>query len=278
MIDLAHLPAPTIIEALAYEAIRADLLADFSARYPDHADFLESDPVVKLIEVVAYRELLLRQRVNDAAAANLLAFAISADLDHLAAFYAVSRFPGESDEDLKRRVRLKIQAWSAAGCEASYRFFALSVDPVRVRDASVDSPRPGEVMVSVLARAGNGAADDELLDAVRAVVLRRDVRSLCDTVTVCSATVLTVDIEADVWLYPDTPTAVFDALEPRLRTAHAAEGGLGWDLTPSWILSKLHIRGVHHVDLVTATEPVPAGIGVYITLGTVSLRMVGRVR
>lgn len=46
---------------------------------------LESDPVTKLLEVASYIKLGNRARVNDAAKSQLLAYAIGADLDHLAA-------------------------------------------------------------------------------------------------------------------------------------------------------------------------------------------------
>ena len=98
-IDLTTLPAPDVDETLDYEAIRAQHLADLAARYPDAAAVLalESEPLVKLVEAHAYRELLYRQRVNTAARSQLLAFATGTDLDHKGAFFNVPRLAGESD-------------------------------------------------------------------------------------------------------------------------------------------------------------------------------------
>ena len=106
MTDLATLPAPQIIEPLDFEQILADLKADILDRAPELAEVLalESDPIVKLLEACAYRELLYRARVNDAARAHLLAFATGGDLDHLAAQYGVTRQDGEADA-LFRTVR-----------------------------------------------------------------------------------------------------------------------------------------------------------------------------
>ena len=103
--DLASLPPPQSIEELSFERIFAEMLQDFRARYPQYSALLASDPAIKLLEVAAYRELLLRARINDAARASLLAFADGADLDHLAAFYGVTRLAGEGDDALRRRVR-----------------------------------------------------------------------------------------------------------------------------------------------------------------------------
>ena len=103
--DLASLPTPAVIESLSFETIFEELQTEFQSRYPDYSALLASDPAVKLLEVAAYREVLLRNRINAAAKASLLAFATGSDLDHLAAFYGVERLMGENDDALRLRTR-----------------------------------------------------------------------------------------------------------------------------------------------------------------------------
>ena len=90
-IDLSQLPAPSIIEQLDFETILDEILADFLARDPSHTAPLESDPAYKILEVAAYRELLLRQRVNDGARGVMLAYAVGSDLDQIGANFSVRR-------------------------------------------------------------------------------------------------------------------------------------------------------------------------------------------
>lgn len=52
---------------------------------------LESEPLVKLLEENAYRELIWRQRVNEAARAVMLACAAGNDLDVIGANYNTTR-------------------------------------------------------------------------------------------------------------------------------------------------------------------------------------------
>lgn len=60
MIDLSQLPAPEVVEPLDFEGIYQDLLATFRALMGDGWTApLESDPVVKLLELCAYREVQL---------------------------------------------------------------------------------------------------------------------------------------------------------------------------------------------------------------------------
>src|SRR5574344_1070454 len=103
--DLASLPTPAVIETLSFETIFTELQGEFQSRYPDYSALLASDPAVKLLEVAAYREVLLRNRINAAARASLLAFATGSDLHHLAAFYGVTRLTDETDEALRLRTR-----------------------------------------------------------------------------------------------------------------------------------------------------------------------------
>src|SRR4051812_7915937 len=87
VIDLSKLPAPEFVETLDYEAILSAMLDDFRARYPNYTNVLKSDPAYKVLEVAAYRELLLRHRINQEGRALLVAFAMGSDLDHIGMTY-----------------------------------------------------------------------------------------------------------------------------------------------------------------------------------------------
>ena len=100
-IDLSRLPVPNVVEALDFEIILAAQLDDLIERDDTYTGLLESDPAMKVLQVTAYRELLLRQRVNEAARAVMLAYAMDTDLDHLGALMNVERLqvsPADSDK------------------------------------------------------------------------------------------------------------------------------------------------------------------------------------
>ena len=246
--ELAGLPTPQVLETLRFETVFDALLRDFQVRYPQYSALLASDPVIKLIEVAAYRELLLRARINEAARANLLAFAVGHDLEHLGAFYGVTRLPQEQDDPLRRRIRARIMGFANAGGAAHYRYWALSASP-EVADVAVDSPGPGRVRISVLPTGHSDTVPEALLDTVRATVLRDDVRVLTDTVEVVPVSLVPVTVAAQIWLYPDTPMAVFEGLAPRLTRELAQAAVLGWDLTLSWLIGQLQQPGIHKVAL-----------------------------
>ena len=275
--DLASLPTPAVIEPLSFETIFSELQTEFQSRYPDYSALLASDPAVKLLEVAAYREVLLRNRINAAAKASLLAFATGSDLDHLAAFYGVTRLMEEADEALRLRTRQRIIGFANAGGAAHYRYWALSASP-DVADVEVDSPEPGRVRISVLAKGEEETVPDAVLEAVRAVVLRDDIRVLTDTVEVVAAELIPVTVTARIWLYPDTPLAAFEAIAPRFKDALAAQSGLGWDLTPSWVIGELQRPGVHKVELHSPTTDIRANANQAVRLMHLNLEFAGRDR
>lgn len=97
-IDLSLLPTPLIVQQIDYEQILAERKACAVSLWPpdEQAEIaarlaLESEPLTKLLEENAYRETLWRQRVNEAAVANMLSLATHNDLDNLAANFNVKR-------------------------------------------------------------------------------------------------------------------------------------------------------------------------------------------
>lgn len=277
MTDLAALPRPDIIESLDYEAVLAALVADFDARAPGYdALVLESEPVRILFEVAAYRELLLRARINDAARANLLAFALGGDLEQLAAFYGVSRLVDETDEALRERTVLAIQGRSTAATASWYRFRARSAD-ARVKDvAAYREEFDPTVHIAVLATDGGGTPDAALLAAVEAALDNERVRAVNDTLVIEAATLDPVTVAANIWLQPETPQSVFDGLSAALLVAWEARQALGLDLTRSWITSVLQASGVHKVEVTAPVADVVAPFNRSVQIDSVVLTLMGR--
>ncbi len=95
---LSQLPAPAAIEETDFEGIFARKKAALTALCPESIREtvaqtleLESEPLTIDLQQQAYQELLVRNRINEAVKANLLAYAQGSDLDHIAAQYGLSR-------------------------------------------------------------------------------------------------------------------------------------------------------------------------------------------
>lgn len=164
-LDLAALPLPNIVETLDFEAILTAMTAEFRTRWPEFTAALESDPVIKLLEVAAWRELLLRARVNEAAGAGMLATARGADLDQLAARFNTARRAGEADAGLRQRAQLGFHQVAAAGSRERYWWHALDAHAA-ISQADVWQMAPGQVGVSPLGWILAPTAEVDPADAV----------------------------------------------------------------------------------------------------------------
>lgn len=263
-IDLSRISPPDIVETISFEAVLAAMLADLQARAPEFTALVESDPAYKILEVAAYRETLIRQRVNEGARAVMLAYAGGADLDNLAALLGVTRLlidagdagavppvpPAyETDAELRRRTQLSLEGFSTAGPRGAYIFHALSAN-ADVLDANATSPSPGDVLVTVLARTGSGVAGSELLADVSAALTADDVRPLTDNVVVASAEIVDYAIAGTLYFYdgPDRDVVLASA-QAAAETYAAAQHRIGRDVTLSGIYAALHQPGVQRVDL-----------------------------
>lgn len=270
-IDLSQLPAPDVVEVLDYEVLLAERKATLISLYPTEQQAaiactlaLESEPIVKLLQENAYREVILRQRVNEAAQANMVAYANDGDLDQLGANNGVTRLtlvpaddttipptPAvmESNDDFRLRVASAFEGLSVAGPTGAYEYHAKSADG-RVADASAISPSPACVTVTVLSREGNGGAPADLLAVVDAALNDEDVRPVADRVTVQSASIVNYAVEAVLYLYPGPEAEpVRAAAEKKLAAFVSAQARLGRDIRKSALYAALHVEGVQRVEL-----------------------------
>lgn len=278
MIDLGSLPAPNVVEALDFESIFSALKGIAIDNAPELADVLvyESEPITKLLQVYAYRELMLRQRINDAARSVMLAYAERSDLDQIGARYGVQRLliqaanPDavppidavyESDTAFRRRILLSLEAFTTAGSTASYIYHALSASG-DVLDATADSPAPGLVTVYVLSRIGDGTASAELIDMVRAALDGESVRPMTDHVTVMSAGIINYAITAELVVSrgPDSNT-VLEAAQKEAEIFAAQAHRMGLDLGISGVYRALHQPGVLQVNLASPVANIVVAIG-----------------
>lgn len=271
--DLTQLPPPEVVENLDFETILQVHRTDLLARYPEAAAVidLESEPLNKLLQAHAYRELLYRQRVNEAARAHLLAFATGADLDHKAAFYGLTRLDGESDERLRARVQLRIKSLAGNGTREAYELTAMTASQ-NVRDARATQPFPGRV--HLLLWCHDAAQAEATLATVLAAINADDGRPLGVPVTVALARARAINITAAIEREAGAPADLAQRLVVTLADALAAYARLGRDVPRSWITARLHtaqVAAVRFPDPAAPAESTPLDDDEYPTLGVVHI-------
>lgn len=270
-INLNALPAPDVVEAIDFETLYAERKARLVSLYPaaQQAEVartlaLDSEPMAKLLQENAYREMQLRQRVNDATRAVMLAFATGSNLDQLAARYNLVRLvitpaddttmpptPAvlESDTALRERALLAYEGLSVAGPRNSYVKHARDADG-RVADASAVSPAPCEAVITVLSTIGDGTAPADLLAVVAAALNGEDVRPVGDLVRVQSAGITRYEIRATLFLEQGPESEpILAAARARAEAYRNTARRIGRDVNRSAIIAALHVEGVTKVVL-----------------------------
>lgn len=279
-VNLSQLPPPQVVETLSFEAILADVLADFKARQiaagQPYTAVVEADPAYKMAETAAYREMIVRARINESAKAVMLAYAVDGDLDNIGANTGVERLVVqeadpttipptprimESNDDYRARIQLAPEAYTTAGSEGSYQYHTRSANG-KIKDAQVLSPAPTEVLIYISSRDGNGEASLDMVADVRKALSAKTVRPLTDKVTVMSASAVNYAIVAELQIYdgPD-PSVVMAAAKQAARDYADAQRRIGYDITLSGIIGALQRPGVHKVVMVAPTADVVIGEG-----------------
>lgn len=296
-IDLSQLPAPQVVEQIDLEAILLERKAYAISLWPadEQAEIagrleLESEPLTKLLQENAYREVVWRQRVNEASLAVMLSSARGSDLDQVAANVNVQRLvvqvavpsaippiPQELEDDdaLRERAQMAFEGLSTAGPRNAYIFHARGADG-RVADASADSPSPAVAVVTVQSRLGDGTADTALLDLVRAYLNDEDRRPVADRLTVQGVEVLRYQVKARLFLKSQGPETepIFAAAQQRLEAFVNQRRRIGIEISRSAIHAALHVEGVRKVELDEWTDieatlaQAPYCTGIELVVGT----------
>lgn len=275
MIELDQLPTMQVLEDLDSEAVLEARMTEFVDLWkesdpPAGAQYdvasLETDPIKLTQEASTYFELLLRDRVNQAAKAVTLAFASGSDLDAIGSRYpgGVPRTTGESDDHYRSRIWLSVSTLSPYGVYDSYVFWASTIAP-ELRDATAIAKKRGtpDVVVTIMAD-GNKVelgSDSKSVTAfpsptptitqintVRDYILKESRKALTDVVTVRAPKIYHVNYKIRYWLFPSWDQKL---IEPELYRATAEliekQRWIGYSHTQAAIEGALMKNGVFNI-------------------------------
>lgn len=238
---------------------------------------LEFDPAKIVMEAVTVSDLNIYTRINHAARAVTLAFAVGTDLDAIASRYpgGVPRVSSEiysegdslmtrmaKDARYRHRIWLSPSTLAAAGTRESYEFFALTALP-EARDVSATVERtPAEVVavITLLMDRPDPKPTREDILKVFAEIDREDRLPLTDALSVRGPINIDHTYDIDVWLWPwadraavmgDEAAQTGGTLRESLSKKLEELLYLGSDHARDDIGSACRVLGVHHVNLLT---------------------------
>jgi phage-related baseplate assembly protein len=281
-VDISNLPEPKFAEELSEEELRSELYDLLSSVDETGVfdDVQPGDPAAKVFDVMVLYRMILVQIVNESARETMIAYASETGLTILGSSRGVSRrviSAGDPDanppipptlehiETFRQRVAEAYEGFSTAGPRGAYIHHSKQADG-RVFDVSVQTPIPGEVLVTILPQLADQADGVAIAAAVETYLSDEDIRPLGDVVTVQDATTIGYEIDVDVYLYPGPEyEPVLEEVRRRLEAYIERAYRLGFDLQPSAIAAAAHVVDVDGnslVQKVVVNEPPETEVGV----------------
>lgn len=259
VIALSQLPSMEVIETIDTEQVLADRMEKLVEYWIENdppvaavydVDALEFDPIKINQEASTYFELMLRDRVNQAARSVTLAFASGGDLDAIASRYpgGVPRLTNETDDRYRRRIWLASNLTSPHGVFEAYVFWALTADATLHDATAITTPGTGIINVTIMAEGDDPQPTDTQLNTVLTYIKEESRKGLTDVVQVSGPTVTEIIYDVQVWLYPgfDQQT-VMDKLDEAMQDLIEKQYWLGYDHTLMAANAALAIDGVYNV-------------------------------
>jgi phage-related baseplate assembly protein len=159
----------------------------------------------------------------------------------------------ETDDQLRARIKIAPSAFSVAGPNEAYEFWAKSTDPSIV-DVKCVTTAPGEVTLYPLCNGGT-LASSALKDKILATCSGTKVRPQNDTVLVADPSVISYTIDVTLTLYTDAvPADVLAQVNANLAAfAQPRVNKLGLDIVIAQIVGQCMIPG--KVYNVTVNSP-----------------------
>lgn len=256
---------------------------------------LEFDPLKINQENNTLFELLLRDRVNQAAKAVTLAFSISTDLDAIASRYpgGVPRLENETDDAYRRRIQLSVNPLSPHGAAGTYIFWALTSD-VGLKDASeyVEKEGSGEVILTVMdnsipVKTQTGAysysyASDPRPSQSRIIDIRAYIhddyrKAGTDVLIVSYPVIIDTSYKLNVWLFPGPDQKlIMSGIVTKLEELIEKQRWLGYDHARAAIDAAAFLPGVHSIDIVSPAVDVSASPRQVVRVNSLEVNFMGR--
>ena len=133
-LDLAKIPPPKVIQDVDYDTILDTTRASFLKRADNYISIIEADPAYMMLEEMAYRIRLLIQKINNDAAAVIVTHATGSDLDNAGARFSLQRMEGETDDNFRERIALRLETIVAGSIEW-YRQYVIGLQVTEITGA-----------------------------------------------------------------------------------------------------------------------------------------------
>lgn len=234
-----NLPEPTAISKLTFEDIKAEIISDIKTIKPD-IQLVESDDYMVMLEAFAYRELYLRNLINEDIKKMLPHYSSGTDLDNFifSFFGGEERLDGEDDLAFLQRAKLSLNSYSSAGSEQSYEYWTKSFS-ANIYDVKATKKSAGVVQIVYVAISAINESE------LYSFVSDKKVRPLTDSVELLEAKKVPINLEVSVTIFDSNS---LENIKQQIIKNFSNRFYIGEKVIFSKVIDLLHINGVYRVD------------------------------
>ncbi len=159
----------------------------------------------------------------------------------------------EDDDHLRERIRLAPWRFNTAGHRKGYIYWAMTADP-SIIDVNAYSEKAGEVEVIVLTK--DLPVSEEILNKVKDLLYRDDVKPLTDLVNIHPVSIVNYDIEVELTLsdeYKPLANSILEEAKSKIdEFINETKSKIGMAINPDKLIYKLMgIDGVFKVNVIS---------------------------
>lgn len=215
-----------------------------------------------LINQIAYREMLVRVAMQETCRQNLVEYAHAPMLEYLGALVGISRNKGESDAEMRERIKHRDGTYITGGSRESYRYLAdeapKRATSTEVIDIGVRTSEASVTLYPLIKTIDKnddmviGAPNPETVEDIFNYLNDDKRRPLCEEISVVAPSGLRFTLDVKLYLYADTDGQVVTNKVKEALTAYTEQlrSSLGKDIVKTKIISVVtEVDGVYDVEV-----------------------------
>lgn len=253
------------IEDFNYEKIFSDtktaLIKNIQLHYPQLNELSESDPMMKTLQIAAYRELLIRQKIKDTLKSSLISRASGKNVAQLSQLILEKdEIENKTDREIKTSLLnfWKKTLYYTTGTAVSYKYFTQEVDKESIRDSRSIKEKPAEIKIYLLLEKGHrltADAEADLLKKTKNYLCDPKICRITDKIEVEYASIQSYSLTADIELFPNYRLeAIKPTIEKMLAKITDSRFYLDKALDTKYFFKAFYQQGVKNVSLKIVTE------------------------
>ena len=181
---------------------KASLIKKIQVYYPNFSSLSESDPMLKTIEIAAYRELLIRQKIKDTIKISLLSQSSGTSLNQLAHLILDENKYAKNFTEIRTDISTfwNDTPYYTTGTKSAYQYFVRKFGNETIRDVNVVNKDHAVTIYILLNNENKLISSEKIKNDIQKKIENENIRRITDKINIQFAEIVNYTIEANITL------------------------------------------------------------------------------